>query len=210
MHLSEALASGTEGVLSSGGDDVVVVVPHEGWRVGFRLAARGRRAVEVSFLPPDPLPGLDQLRTLPLGRLLTQARRLAAAPPPSPFTSITELNLSGWKNEGRGPQGRPLRDWAWLAWEYVARKEAGEANPAREISERFGHGSPKVWSNRIARARELGMWEDDHGTPCITGRADRLLGSAANDPTDDELREMERRSSPRLPPGFRVKPQGSG
>jgi hypothetical protein len=173
--ISEALESGSDGVLWTGEDGSrVVVVTHEGWRVGVRLTARGRRAAEVSFRPPEPIAGLDQLRQLPLGELLRQARHLVAGPPQSPFRSIVSLRLSGWADARRG-HSQDVSDYAWLAFEYVLWKNDGERSPARRIGERFGHGSLKVWSNRIRRARELGLWEYDHGEPRLTKRGERLL-----------------------------------
>ncbi len=176
MLLSEALESGSEGVLWSGEEgDRVVVVSHEGWRVGFRLTARGRRAAEVGFRPPDPIAGLDQLRQLPLGELLQKARRLAApAVSPSPFRRPTEVHLQSWQKEGRG-RGRSDEPYAWLALEYVARWTAGEPSPARAISERVG-GLPKVWSNRIRQAWKRGLLVDDDGEPRLTERAHRYVG----------------------------------
>ena len=196
--LSDALHDqpGSSSVTAAGDGDLLVVFRHEDtWSVGFRLTPPrnkrgpwqmsefGSRYMGAGFVTSE------DLRRLPIGTLLGQARDLARAsvrPPTGFFHKPSDLSLSGFRGDGRGKGKRTDRDFAELAQEYVFLVEDGDRSPAKTLSERIGNGSPAVWANRISEARQRGLLSEvtpgKSGGELTSKAHDVLFG---NDPADE-------------------------
>ncbi|WP_332666560.1 hypothetical protein [Aeromicrobium sp.] len=157
------------------GDRLVALRLADDWGVGVRLHRRGTHRQwnvrEITLRLMDAEAGIsgNDVRELPLGALLSEAKRLAtkdslASPPPAPRLRLTELlEQSG----GRFGSGDDVL--AALAFEYVSLVESGVRTPSKALAERFG-GSAGTWTNRVAEARKRGFL-----TPVDRGEAGGAL-----------------------------------
>lgn len=197
VSLSDALAdlAGSSSTELSDDGSRLVALRHGDWRVAFRLTSADGRTWDVTEFGTlhdgGGLSGMEPLRRLPLGQLLTDARRLAGDPAPGGLaqTSSTARSLAPFLDDGRGRGSRPDRDLAWLAYEYVMLLQEGHRSPARAISEKVGGGSPQVWTDRITEARRRGLLTMSRPGVAggeLTEKALTLL-PFADDPTDGEL-----------------------
>lgn len=175
MTLSDALHAldgPTFVTRNSDGTRLVTLRHGDSWRVGFRLVRAGERPgpwemVEFATLYTGRGSATaEMLRRLPLGELLQQARSLVSDPLDNvpvqkigkiELVDLDAVHLAPFLVDGRGQAKRTDEDYAWLAWEYLMLVWQGDRTPAKRLSERHGHGSPAVWSNRISEARRRGL-----------------------------------------------------
>lgn len=174
--LDDVTRESAVGVTDDGGRLVALRVGDE-WAVGVRLHREGshrqwsvrelvvrRGAGERSF-------GGADVRDLPLGALVAEARRLAARsarPGVEPVVDVARL-----LGERDGRLGRDDLALAAVALEYCGLVEQGERAPARRMAERHG-GSAGTWTNRVADARRRGFL-----TPVPRGEAGGALTAEA-------------------------------
>jgi hypothetical protein len=167
----------------------VVTLESRGRKVGLRLAreAEGEPWVIVEAVtiaregPKSPLTPED-MRALPYGELLAQARGLVANEErPRVAEHVggsVEANLSAFLADHKGVR-IPDRDYALLAVEYVSLVMAGNRRPARTLSEQYGHGTPNAWAQRVREARRRGLLtkgtKGESGGR-LTRKGERLLG----------------------------------
>ncbi len=196
MNLSEALAAldGPSSVSRTEGGYRLVVLRHgDSWRVGFRLVRVGGgpgpwEVAEFGTLyTGTESVTAEMLRRLPLGELLRQARSLVADPLDNVpvqrvgslrFVDLDAAQLAPFLVDGRGQPRRTDEDYAQLAWVYLGLVWQGDRTPAKTISERHGHGSPAVWSNRISEARRRGLLKQARTRESgahLTKKGERLL-----------------------------------
>lgn len=157
------------------GDRLVALRLAEDWGVGVRLHRRGThrqwnvREITLRLMDTESSISGNDVRELPLGSLLSEARRLAtkdslASPPPSPRFDLTTLLEQGGGTFGNGDDAL-----AALALEYVSLVESGVRTPSKLLAERFG-GAAGTWTNRVAEARKRGFL-----TPVDRGEAGGAL-----------------------------------
>jgi hypothetical protein len=163
------------------GDRLVAMRLADDWGVGLRLHRRGThrqwnvREITLRLLDAQSSISGNDVRELPLGSLISEARRLAAksAVPAVPLIDLAELLR---RNDGRfGSSDEAL---AALALEYVSLVESGVRTPSKSLAERFG-GSPGTWTNRVAQSRKRGFLTSvDRGEAggALTPRARSALG----------------------------------
>jgi hypothetical protein len=168
-----------------GGDRLVALRLADDWGVGIRLHRRGThrqwnvREITVRLLDPAESINGNDVRELPLGALLAEARRLATK---SAFGDPQEpvIDLAGLLRRNDGVFGSSDEVHAALALDYVQLVEAGERSPSKLLAERFG-GSSGTWTNRVAEARKRGFLTPvDRGEAggALTPTARRILGLA--------------------------------
>lgn len=170
-HLLEPHAVG----IDDEGDRLVALRLADDWGVGVRLHRRGShrqwnvREVTLRLLDPDAGISGNDVRELPLGSLLSEAKRLATkasltASPPTP-----RLNLADLLERSAGAFGSGDDALAALALEYVSLVESGVRTPSKVLAERFG-GAAGTWTNRVAESRKRGFL-----TPVARGEAGGAL-----------------------------------
>jgi len=170
-HLLEPHAVG----IDDEGDRLVALRLADDWGVGVRLHRRGThrqwnvREVTLRLLDPDAGISGNDVRELPLGSLLSEAKRLATkasltASPPTP-----RLNLADLLERSAGAFGSGDDALAALALEYVSLVESGVRTPSKVLAERFG-GAAGTWTNRVAESRKRGFL-----TPVARGEAGGAL-----------------------------------
>lgn len=121
-----------------------------------------------------------EVRDLPLGALVAEARRLAtrsADRGTQPRTTVARL-----LEERSGRLGRDDLALAAVALEYARLVEQGERAPAKRMAEQHG-GSAGTWTNRVGEARRRGYLTsvargEAGGALTASGRA--LLGLDAD------------------------------
>lgn len=196
MNLSDALSvlHGPSSVTPAEDGARLVVLRHgESWRVGFRLVRAGDRPgpwemTEFATLyTGSESATAEMLRRLPLGELLRQARRLVSDPLDNVpvqragrlrLVDLDAAGLAPFLSDGRGRTKRTDEDFARLAWQYLLLVWDGDRTPAKTLSERHGHGSPAVWSNRISEARRRGLLRSAQTREAgahLTDKGERLL-----------------------------------
>ena len=157
------------------GDRLVALRLADDWGVGVRLHRRGThrqwtvREVTLRLLDSESSISGNDVRELPLGALLSEAKRLAtkdslASPPPAPRLRLGELLEQSGGTFGSGDDAL-----AALAFEYVALVESGGRTPSKALAERFG-GTAGTWTNRVAESRKRGFL-----TPVERGEAGGAL-----------------------------------
>ena len=197
--LSEALDTtpGSSSTTATDDGSRLVVIRHGAdWLVGFRLirvpgSAGVWQMTEMAarYLGPGASSVAD-LRALPLGELLAEARRLAGPDEdPSPrrrLTSLDESYLRPFLTEREHGKARPDKDYAQLAWVYVGLLERGITTPAAYLAEKHGHGSAAVWANRLSAARSRGLLTRVNRTTAGGELTDRAMEVLGYDQVDDE------------------------
>lgn len=142
------------------GERLVALRLADEWSVGFRLHREGshrqwsvrelvvrREAGDRSFAGND-------VRDLPLGALVAEARRVATRSVVLDAEPRTSLRTLLTERDGR--LGRDDLALAAVALEYARLVEAGERAPAKQLAATFG-GSAGTWTNRVAEARRRGF-----------------------------------------------------
>jgi hypothetical protein len=166
------------------GDRLVALRLADDWGVGVRLHRRGThrqwnvREITLRLLDTGSSISGNDVRDLPLGTLLAEARRLAtkdalASPPLVPRVGLAELLA---ESDGRFGSGDAVL--AALAFEYVSLVESGVRTPSKQLAERFG-GAAGTWTNRVAQSRRRGfLTAVDRGEAggALTQRAREVLG----------------------------------
>lgn len=165
MDLAELMDSVSQPValhVSEQGERLVAMRLADDWDVGLRLHRRGSyrkwNVLEIAVRlrgGQESISGND-VRELPLGALIEEARRLAtkSATPDARDHPSTDLARLLEARDGRfGSDDEVL---AALAYEYVSIVETGSRTPSKELSERFG-GAPGTWTNRVGEARARGF-----------------------------------------------------
>lgn len=155
------------------GERLVAMRVADDWSVGVRLHREGshrqwsvRELVVRRGAGDRSFHGAD-VRDLPLGALVSEARRLATRsvdPGAEPRTTVGRL-----LEERSGRLGRDDLALAAVALEYARLVEQGERAPAKHMAARHG-GSPGTWTNRVAEARRRGYL-----TPVAQGEAGGAL-----------------------------------
>lgn len=169
------------GVTEDGGRLVAIRVADD-WSVGLRLHREGShrqwsvRELVVRRGAGDRSFGGADVRDLPLGALVAEARRLAtrsAAPDVRPRTTVEALLA------GRGGRlGSDDLALAAVALEYTGLVERGERAPAKRMAEQHG-GSAGTWTNRVGEARRRGFLTEvrrGEAGGALTSTARRVLG----------------------------------
>lgn len=144
------------------GDRLVGLRLADDWAVGVHLHRRGThrqwnvREITLRLVEPDSSISGNDIRELPLGSLLSEARRLAtkdslSSPPPAPHIDLAELLERNAGTFGSGDDAL-----AALAFEYVSLVESGVRTPSKLLAERFG-GAAGTWTNRVAESRKRGF-----------------------------------------------------
>jgi hypothetical protein len=157
------------------GDRLVALRLADDWGVGVRLHRRGThrqwnvREITVRLMDSQSSISGNDVRELPLGTLLAEAKRLAtkdslAAAPPTPRHDLTDLLEQNGGTFGSGDEAL-----AALAYEYVSLVESGVRTPSKALAERFG-GTAGTWTNRVAESRKRGFL-----TPVDRGEAGGAL-----------------------------------
>jgi hypothetical protein len=196
MNLSEALRAldgPTSVIVSDDGSRLVTFRHGDAWRVGFRLTRAGDKpgpwemAEFATVYTGSESATAEMLRRLPLGELLRQARSLVTRSQGGEpalrsgrvrLVDLGEAHLASFLADGRGRSRRTDEDYAWLAWEYLLLVWDGDRSPAKTLSERHGHGSAAVWSNRISEARRRGLLrsaQTKESGAHLTEKGERLL-----------------------------------
>jgi len=196
-NLSEALdhQSGTSShTVLVDGSHLVTINHGRSWRVGFRITSQpkaGRGQLDVSDVAVRHVGSgrmaAQDVRNLPIGKLLAQARNLVSGSLAVPstvvagieFVDIDSGRLAAFLVDGRGGPKRTDADYAKLALVYALLVESGSRSPAKALHERHGHGSPAVWANRVSDARKRGLLSkipSGESGGHLTAKAERLLG----------------------------------
>lgn len=146
------------------GDEVRVAV---GLRGGGRRRHWDVHEVAVTHLGPNHGLTSDDVRGLPLGIVLAEARRLATrqfAVDPAGSGLLDRLVAVLGTRLGTGD---PVL--AAVAEEYARLVATGDRSPAKTLAARHG-GTPGTWTNRVAQARSRGFLES-----AVRGEAGGLL-----------------------------------
>lgn len=144
------------------GERLVAMRLADDWDIGMRLHRRGSyRVWNVLEIDVRLRPGIqsitgNDIRELPLGALIEEARRLATRSARPDVNARPAVDLALLLEQQGGRFGSDDDVLAALAFEYVAIVEAGRRAPSRELSQRFG-GAVGTWTNRVTQARKRGF-----------------------------------------------------
>ncbi len=164
------------------GDRLVAMRLADDWGVGMRLHRRGTHRQwnirEITLRISDTGASIsgNDVRELPLGALISEARRIATKD--AAATTRPKLNLADVLDAAGGRFGSSDQALAALALEYVSLVEVGVRTPSKTLVERFG-GSAGSWTNRVAQARKGGfLTAVDRGEAggALTDKARKVLG----------------------------------
>lgn len=165
------------------GDRLVALKLADDWGVGFRLHRRGThrqwnvREVTLRLLDTQASISSSDVRELPLGSMLAEARRLATKNAAADMPRL-QARLDTVLASNNGVFGSSDTALATLALEYVTLIESGDRSPSKSLAARFG-GSPGTWTNRVAQARRRGfLTKVDRGEAggALTAEARAVLG----------------------------------
>lgn len=168
----------------SGGDRLVAMRLADDWGVAFRLHRRGThrqwdvRQVSMRVLADGRSITGDDVRDLPLGSMLAEARRLATKADAGEERRARPPGLDAVLERSGGSFGSGDLALATLALEYVTLVESGDRSPSKSLAARFG-GTPGSWTNRVALARRRGFLTEvvrGRAGGALTARARTLLG----------------------------------
>lgn len=165
------------------GDRLVAMRLADDWGIGMRLHRRGThrqwniREITLRMIDAQSsISGYD-VRELPLGALISEARRIATKSVATESASPT-INLVEFLEQNDGRFGSGDVALAALAYEYVSLVEAGTRTPSKSLAERFG-GSAATWTNRVAQSRKRGFLtpvERGEAGGALTPKARKRLG----------------------------------
>ncbi|KQP26211.1 hypothetical protein ASF38_11310 [Aeromicrobium sp. Leaf272] len=168
--------------VTADGERLVALRVADEWSVGLRLHREGShrqwsvRELVVRRGTGDRSFAGNDVRELPLGALVAEARRLAtrsAGQDVEPLTTVQTL-----LQERSGRLGRDDLALAAVALEYTRIVERGERAPSKRMAEALG-GSAGTWTNRVAEARRRGFLTDvPRGAAggALTDQAREVLG----------------------------------
>jgi len=122
--------------------------------------------------------------SFPFGKLLAVARQLAGLASKGPSADlrgkdrVRRERLAAFLEDRRGGPPRTDLDHAYLAREYATLMKEGVTTPAKELAERYGHGTSATWANRLMETRSRGLLTKatTGGGGVLTPRARSLLG----------------------------------
>lgn len=189
MDLAELMDSAAQPFalhVSEEGERLVAMRLADDWDVGLRLHRRGSyrtwNVLEIAVRlrgGHESISGND-VRELPLGALIEEARRLATKSAVPHLKDRPALDLAALLAERDNRFGSDDDVLAALAYEYMAIIETGSRTPSRELADRFG-GTAGTWTNRVTEARARGFLTPvDRGEAggFLTPKALTLLGIA--------------------------------
>lgn len=167
------------------GDRLVAMRLADDWGVGMRLHRRGThrqwniREITLRMIDSQSsISGYD-VRELPLGALISEARRIATKSVAAEDLGATpSVTLGDLLEQNGGRFGSSDAALAALAYEYVSLVEAGIRTPSKSLVERFG-GSAGSWTNRVAQSRKRGFLtpvEQGEAGGALTPKARARLG----------------------------------
>ncbi len=163
------------------GDRLVALRLADDWGVGMRLHRRGThrrwnvREVTLRLLDGEASINGNDVRELPLGALIAEARRLATKHVEQQTPASGRDDLATVMARNGNAFGSSDEALATLAFEYVALVETGDRSPSKTLAERLG-GTAGTWTNRVALARRRGFL-----TPVDRGEAGGAVTPAAFD-----------------------------
>jgi hypothetical protein len=193
-NVVDALTGDSSVTAADDGSRLVALRHSREWRVGFRLTRQSDRPGQWDMeemavrYTGSGTASVHDVRSLPLGGLLTQARSLVSqASTALPVTvagrlTIVDLDatrLAPFLADGRGRGRRSDADFAKLALVYAQLVAEGNRAPAKALSERHGSGSAATWANRVNEARRRGLLTEvkpGQSGGSLTAKAERLLG----------------------------------
>ena len=161
------------------GERLVAMRLPDDWSVGVRLHREGShrqwsvREIVVRRGSHDRSIASNDVRELPLGALIAEARRLATRSLEQ--ESAHHRSLEALLAERSGRLGSDDEALAAVALAYVRLVEAGERSPSKILAERHG-SSAGTWTNRVAQARRRGFL-----SPVVRGAAGGALTPEARD-----------------------------
>lgn len=144
------------------GDRLVGLRLADDWGVGLRLHRRGThrqwnvREITLRPLATQSSISSNDVRELPLGALIAEARRLATKNASEDLSPTPRTTLAEVMERNGGTFGSSDDALATLALEYVALVEAGVRTPSKSLVARHG-GSAGSWTNRVGHARRRGF-----------------------------------------------------
>lgn len=167
------------------GDRLVAMRLADEWGVGMRLHRQGThrqwniREITLRMIDShSSISGYD-VRELPLGALISEARRIATKSVAAEDLVLTPtVNLGDLLEQNDGRFGSSDAALAALAYEYVSLVEAGVRTPSKSLAGRFGGGAA-TWTNRVAQSRRHGFLtsvEQGEAGGALTSKARRRLG----------------------------------
>lgn len=166
------------------GDRLVALRLADEWGVGVRLHRRGTHRqwnvgeITVRRIDRRATISGNDVRELPLGALLAEARRLATKDARDDVPPRPHVDLAAVLQGAGGTFGSSDEALAALALEYVSIVESGDRTPSKVLAERFG-GAAGTWTNRVATARRRGFLtpvERGEAGGALTPLAVRVLG----------------------------------
>nr|MCW2728536.1 hypothetical protein [Aeromicrobium sp.] len=165
MDLAELMDSAAKPCaihVSEDGERLVAMRLADDWDVGLRLHRRGSyrkwNVLEIAVRlrgDQESISGND-VRELPLGALIEEARRLATKSAKADVGGRPAVDLAALLEARDGRFGNDDVMLAALAFEYVSIVETGSRTPSRELAERLG-GAAGSWTNRVGEARARGF-----------------------------------------------------
>lgn len=165
MDLAELMDSVAEPSalhVSEQGERLVAMRLADDWEVGLRLHRRGSYRkwnvleIAVRLRGGQESISSNDIRELPLGALIEEARRLATKSAAPDVNDHPVVDLAALLAERENRFGSDDDALAALAYEYVSIVETGSRTPSKELAERFG-GTPGTWTNRVTEARARGF-----------------------------------------------------
>jgi len=165
MDLAELMDSAAKPYalhVSAEGERLVAMRLADDWDVGLRLHRRGSyrtwNVLEIAVRPRGDHTSIsgNDVRELPLGALIEEARRLATKSARPDVHARPVLDLTALLAERDGRFGSDDALLAALAFEYMSILESGSRTPSRDLAERFG-GAAGTWTNRVGEARARGF-----------------------------------------------------
>ena len=185
MELGELLDDLTKSYaveVTDDGDRLIAMRLADDWGVAMRLHRRGShrqwniREITLRISDADAsISGYD-VRELPLGALISEARRIATKS--AGASAEPRLTLATLLSAADGRFGSSDEALAALAFEYVSLVESGVRTPSKTLVERFG-GTAGSWTNRVALARRSGFLsavERGEAGGALTPKARTVLG----------------------------------
>lgn len=187
MDLAELMDSAAQPFalhVSDEGERLVALRLADDWDVGMRLHRRGSyrkwNVLEIAVRlrgDHESISGND-VRELPLGALIEEARRLGTKSARPDVNARPAVDLAMLLKERDNTFGSDDDVLAALAHEYVSILETGSRTPSRELAKRFG-GAAGTWTNRVGESRARGFLTPvDRGEAggSLTPKALRMLG----------------------------------
>ena len=162
IELMDSVSARSAVHVSAQGDRLVAMRLADDWDVGLRLHRRSSyrtwNVLEIAVRlrgDQQSISGND-VRELPLGALIEEARRLATKSARPDVEARPAVDLAALLATRDGRFGSDDVALAALAFEYVAIVETGNRTPSVELAARHG-GAAGTWTNRVTEARRRGF-----------------------------------------------------